>query len=77
MEIKTFSSKAYNEKIKHPEYRMVYKKTYWAKKYYYYSVVPVSKRGSGDEVEITMKTGSKYIGQVNDKNERNGFGDIM
>ncbi len=73
MEKKTISTKSYNEKIKTPEYRMVNKKTYGAKKYYY-SVVPVSKQGSGDEVEITMKTGSKYIGQVNEKNERNGFG---
>ena len=64
-------SKAYNEKIKTPMYRMVTKKTYGAKKYYY-SVLPASKKS--DEVEITMKTGSKYIGQVNEKNERNGFG---
>lgn len=25
-------------------------------------------------VEITMKSGSKYYGEVNDKNEREGFG---
>lgn len=52
-------------------YRMVNKKTYGNKKYYY-SVLPSSKKS--DEVEIIMKTGSKYIGQVNDKNERNGYG---
>ena len=71
MEKKKSPSKSYNDKIKTPMYRMVTKKTYGAKKYYY-SVLPASKKG--DEVEITMKTGSKYIGQVNDKNERNGFG---
>jgi hypothetical protein len=71
MDKKTSSTKAYNDKIKTPMYRMVTKKTYGAKKYYY-SVLPASKKG--DEVEITMKTGSKYIGQVNEKNERNGFG---
>ena len=65
------NSKEYEEKIKKPEYRMVTKKTYGNKKYYY-SVLPANKKN--DEVEITMKTGSKYIGQVNDKNERNGFG---
>ena len=71
MEKKQLPSKSYNDKIKTPMYRMVTKKTYGAKKYYY-SVLPSSKKG--DEVEITMKTGSKYIGQVNEKNERNGFG---
>ena len=71
MEKKKSPSKSYNDKIKTPMYRMVTKKTYGAKKYYY-SVLPASKKV--DEVEITMKTGSKYIGQVNDKNERNGFG---
>ena len=64
-------SKDYEEKIKKPEYRMVNKKTYGNKKYYY-SVMPSGK--NSDEIEITMKTGSKYIGQVNEKNERNGFG---
>ena len=59
------------QKNKTPMYRMVTKKTYRAKKYYY-SVLTASKKS--DKVEITMKTGSKYIGQVNEKNERNGFG---
>ena len=76
MEKKTASTKSYNEKIKTPEYRMVNKKTYGAKKYYY-SVVPVSKQGSGDEVEIIMKTGSKYIGQVNEKMKGMDLVDIM
>ena len=64
-------SKEYQEKIKTPFYRHVTKKTYGNKKYYY-SVVPTAKKG--EEVEIIMKTGSKYIGQVNDRNERDGFG---
>ena len=65
------TNSAYEEKIKSPFYRHVAKKTYGNKKYYY-SVLPTVK--SGDEVEITMKTGSKYVGQVNDKNERHGYG---
>ncbi len=85
MEKKTAASKSkappgvssYEEKIKTPFYRHVTKHTYGNKKYYY-SVLPAAKfktkSKGGDEVEITMKTGSKYIGQVNELNERNGFG---
>lgn len=47
---------------------------------YYYSVLPSSgsigkaKVAKSDIVRITMKSGSTYEGQVNELNERHGFG---
>jgi len=70
----------FQEKLKSPEYRHVNKKTHSGAKKYYYSVTtpytqPSSWTGaSGPMVEITMKSGSKYYGEVNEKNEREGFG---
>lgn len=73
--------RAYQEKLKSLEYRHVNKKTYGNKKYYYtvvtaYNPTPVeaSKKVRGPMVEITMKSGSKYYGEVNEKNEREGYG---
>ena len=75
--------RAYQEKLKSLEYRHVNKQTYWNKKYYY--TVASSYTPSEEElskckykdkmmVEITMKSGSKYYGEVNEKNEREGYG---
>ena len=74
---------AYEQKLKSLEYRHVNKKTYWNKKYYY--TVAATYNPSKEELakcvqakkemfEITMKSGSKYYGEVNDKNEREGYG---
>ena len=60
-------------KKKTPEYRMVKQEDLWSKKILLFNR-RVTKQDSGDKIEITMKTGSKYIGQVNDKNERSSFG---
>lgn len=63
------------------EYRHVNKKTYGNKKYYYTVVTSYNpsqdekqKVARGPMVEITMKSGSKYYGEVNEKNEREGYG---
>lgn len=34
----------------------------------------VGSSGGKDSVTITMKSGSTYTGQINDNNERNGYG---
>ena len=52
---------------------MVKQEDLWSKKILLFNR-RVTKQDSGDKIEITMKTGSKYIGQVNDKNERSSFG---
>ena len=58
------------------ENRHVFKNT-TGKKKYYYSVFTTglgSNEAKGPIVEITMKSGSKYKGEINEKNEREGFG---
>lgn len=64
-----YKEKEYSAKIKTAAYRHITKKTTWPKKYYYM----VGSSGK-DSVTITMKSGSTYTGQINDNNERNGYG---
>ena len=51
------------------EYRLFNKQSSLKKKYYYNI-----KHTSTDTVEITMKSGSKYYGQINSREDRNGYG---
>jgi len=59
----------YITKLKTAEYRHITKESSLKKKYYY-SVKNIDK----DNVEITMKSGSKYIGQITSREDRHGFG---
>ena len=62
----------YLSKFSSAEYRHISKHTTGNKKYYY-QVLPAPRSGD-DYVKITMKSGSTYLGQVNDCNERHGIG---
>jgi len=56
-------------KLQTAEYRHITKQSSLLKKYYY-----AIKKIDEDNIEITMKSGSKYYGQVNSRNDRHGFG---
>ncbi len=64
-----YASANYSEKLRTAEYRYITKQSNYRKKYYY-SVGLLE----GDKVEITMKSGSKYYGQVNSNQDRHGYG---
>ena len=71
----------YSRKINSIYYRHVTKKTQ-AKKKYYFSIQPgfytsINKQGQSQGKNIstvTMKTGSTYTGELNGRNERDGYG---
>lgn len=72
----------YQKKINSIYYRHVTKQTQGKKKYYYsmqpgfYTSIKGHPSNSSNRniVTVTMKTGSTYTGEVNDRNERHGYG---
>ncbi|EAR96626.2 MORN motif protein (macronuclear) [Tetrahymena thermophila SB210] len=77
------SEQEYLNKISSPQYRHVMKQVQGKKKYYY-SLQPgssfiskmqkVGGTSNKNQVTVTMKTGSTYTGEVNERNERHGYG---
>lgn len=71
----------YQNKINSIFYRHVTKQTQGKKKYYYTmqpgfytSIKGMPTMNGKNIVTVTMKTGSTYTGEVNERNERHGFG---